>query len=315
MGENASKIGKELENFADLLVSHFGWEILVRNQEITCTKSSHKKKTHGIDLLCKFYNPYLDGKQAVVIECKNWQMCNINNKAIEGWITELINSIDCAQTADELKGLDYSGVISNTTGLLLINASEGWNEAAFYSYLKTISIPNRRIPINIYIAANDKTEMWMSLLQKIEKDYTKDFSFIYPSINGNDMKKIKTFTLDAMFSKYVFAESTYEKTEEKDGMPYSVPCKQSIMFFMDDICIDNFKYAWSMFKHFQFQAKDKYTFVFYPRSKNDIELINSTFISSLKAIEHPISQDEVNKINIEFIENKNLNTVYSGGLL
>ena len=56
MGEQASRIGKKLEGFGENLFSDFGWTELARDKEIKCTRTSHKKKTHGIDLLFKNSN-------------------------------------------------------------------------------------------------------------------------------------------------------------------------------------------------------------------------------------------------------------------
>ena len=60
MGEQAAKIGKKLEGFGVNFFANLGWTELTQDKEIKCTRSSHKKKTHGIDLLCKFSDD--DGK-------------------------------------------------------------------------------------------------------------------------------------------------------------------------------------------------------------------------------------------------------------
>ena len=58
MGEQAVKIGKKLEGFGEQLFSGFGWTELTRDREIECKRSSHAKKTHGLDLVMKFNSPY-----------------------------------------------------------------------------------------------------------------------------------------------------------------------------------------------------------------------------------------------------------------
>lgn len=102
MGEQAAKIGKKLEGFGVNFFANLGWTELTQDKEIKCTRSSHKKKTHGIDLLCKFTNPYIAGNQGIVVECKNRQMGSITRATIEEWVKELINNIECAQSAPEL---------------------------------------------------------------------------------------------------------------------------------------------------------------------------------------------------------------------
>ena len=77
MGEQAARIGKKLEEFGENFLPNLGWIELAHDREIKCTRTSHKKQTHGIDLLCKFDNPYTTTQQGIIIECKNRQMKSI----------------------------------------------------------------------------------------------------------------------------------------------------------------------------------------------------------------------------------------------
>lgn len=311
MGEQASKIGTKLEDFCQIFLTNLNWVELARDKEIKCTRIAHNKRTHGIDLLYKFDNPYSKGQQGVIVECKNRQMKSITEAEIEKWVKELINNIECAQSAPELSDIDFTNAPLNT-GLLMIHANDCFNEEKFYSYLGGIQYPKKRNPINIFIAANDKILMWNSLFLKIKNCY-QDFMFLYPSINGFSKKQQSTLTLDAMYSKYLFAESVYTQKKSNDGREYDELHTQRIMFFLDEITIDNFKYAWSMFKHFQLQGKDKYVFVFYPRKKGDVELVRECFLATLKNDKQPINEEECSKIEIDFIDNRSLSPVDIGG--
>ena len=131
MGEQAAKIGKKLEGFGENFFANLGWTELTQDKEIKCTRSSHKKKTHGIDLLCKFTNPYIAGNQGIVVECKNRQMGSITRATIEEWVKELINNIECAQSAPELVDVDLRNTTLNT-GLLLIHANDKFDQQKFY---------------------------------------------------------------------------------------------------------------------------------------------------------------------------------------
>ena len=230
MGENATKIGKKLEGFGENLISDLGWIELTRDKEIKCQRSSHKKKTHGIDLLCKFNNPYLSGNQGIVIECKNRQMRSITKADIEEWVKELINNIECSQSTDELSDIDLSDIKSLNTGLLLIHANDQWDESNFYGHLKGLSVANRRNQINVFIAGNDKINLWTSLFAKIEKDFNTGFNFIYPSLNEFSKKIQRSLTINAMFSKYLFAESTYTIQQNNGAGLYEEPHRQTICF-------------------------------------------------------------------------------------
>ena len=313
MGENAAKIGRKLEGFGENLISDFGWIELVRDCEIKCTRSVHKKKSHGIDLFCKFNNPYINGNQGIIIECKNRQMQSINKTHIADWVRELINSIECAQSTNDLGDVDISDLKTQNTGLLLIHANDTWEEEKFYGYLDGLETIRRRNPINIFIAGNDKIDLWTGLFAKIRKDFNKEFSFLYPSLNEYSKETQKAITINAMFSKYIFAESTYFVSRNKGAGDYDEPHRQNIMFFFDEINVDNFRYAWSMFKHYQLQGVDRYTFVFYPRKKDDVVFVQDKFIETLKTGVPTISEDEARKICIDFIDNRSLSAIEVGG--
>ena len=91
-------------------------------------------------------------------------MRSITQSDIEEWVKELINNIECAQSSDELQDIDLTDIVKLNTGLLLIHANENWDRKKFYTYLSKLKNINRRNPINIYIAGNDRIEMWTSVL-------------------------------------------------------------------------------------------------------------------------------------------------------
>lgn len=313
MGEQASKIGKKLEGFGEHLFSGFGWNELARDTEIQCSrKHQHAKQTHGLDLLMNFYNPYLGCKQGVVVECKNRQMKSITQSEVDKWLQELINAIECAQSAPELQYLD-TGDANLNTGLLLIHANDLFDSEKFKKYLCNLKAPSRRNPINIFIAGNDEINMWNSLRNKIEKDFTKEFGFIYPSIEGSNMEMGKYITINQLYSKYIFAQDVKPIQKDEDGVTYQVPMVRKIMISFDKISINNFKYMWSMFKAMQFQDAKELVFVFYPRKSDDAEFVKTNFIKTLYQIAQPINDEIAKKIKIEFIDNRKLSPVDIGG--
>ena len=107
MGELSQTIGKKLENFGNTLFANLGWEMLAQDLPIDCTRSTHKsptaksgeKRTHGIDILQSFYNPFSARKEAVIIECKNHQWKDFIPSNLNQWIEELLNTMECASTA------------------------------------------------------------------------------------------------------------------------------------------------------------------------------------------------------------------------
>ncbi len=311
MGEQAQKIGKKLEGFGEKLFSGFGWDELARDQEIECRRSNHNKRTHGLDLLMNFKNPYLGCKQGIIIECKNRQMKSITQDNLNVWVAELINTIECSQSAQELVEVKTDNMNLNT-GLLLVHANDEFKKHLFDKYLSNLKVSNRRNPINIFVAGNEEIYRWNSLLNKIETIRSDDFQFIYPSIEGSNMEKGKYITINQLYSKYIFAQDLAMETKYKNGTSYKEPKKRKIMISFDEISRNCFKYMWSMFKEFQFQDAEEMVFIFYPRRKDDVEFIKENFIKTLYQIEPPIDADIENRIKIEFIDNRSLSPVDGG---
>lgn len=313
MGEQANKIGKKLEGFGEKLFSGFGWNELARDKEIACArKSNHKKQTHGLDLLMNFNNPYLGFKQGIVIECKNRQMKSITQAELDKWVLELINAIECSQSAPELVGIKTDDMNMNT-GLLLVHANDCFNENLFEKYLSNLKVPSRRNPINIFVAGNEEINRWNSLLDKIEKECSDRFHFIYPSIEGSNMEMGKYITINQLYSKYIFAQDVTMVKKCESEVTYQVPQIKKIMISFDEISSESFKYMWSMFKAFQFQDAIEMVFMFYPRKKDDVEFVKENFIKTLYQIEQPINSEIEKRIKIEFIDNRSLSPVDGGG--
>lgn len=259
-----------------------------------------------------FYNPYLGSKQGVVIECKNRQMESITQKEIDKWLIELINAVECAQSAPELKDIKTNDMNLNT-GLLLIHANDIFKKNLFDKYLSNLTVPTRRNPINIFIAGNEEINKWNSLRDKIEKDYSDKFQFIYPSIEGSNMESGKYITINQLYSKYVFAQDITETKQIEDGIEYYFPQTKKILISFDEISTDSFKYMWSMFKSFQFQDAKELVFIFYPQKKDDVEFVKDNFIKTLYQVTPPIKLEIENKIKIDFMDNRNVSPVDMGG--
>lgn len=174
MGEQAAKIGKKLEGFGENFFANLGWAELTQDKEIKCTRSSHKKKTHGIDLLCKFTNPYIAGNQGIIVECKNRQMCSITRATIEEWVKELINNIECAQSAPELVDVDLRNTTLNT-GLLLIHANDEFDQQKFLIIFQRFPFPIVEIQSIFSLQLMTALRNGQACLQKLKHPTTTGF--------------------------------------------------------------------------------------------------------------------------------------------
>lgn len=313
MGEQAKKIGEKLEGYGEKLFSGFEWTELTRDKEIKCTrKGTHKKRTHGIDLLMSFWNPYLGGKQGIIVECKNRKMAGIMQEKMNTWLNELINTIECTQSTEEMEDINLEDT-NLCTGMLLVHANDKFDGEKFNSYLHHMNVPNRRNPINIFVAGNNEINRWNSLRDKILKDYSDNFQFVYPSIEGSNKELGEFITVNQLFSKYVFAQNIRMQKHKKNGQEYFLPITQKLIISFDEITKESFEYMWSMYKAFQFQDAEEMVFVFYPRTQDDVQYVQENFLKVLKQIKQPIKSEDEEKISIDFIDNRALSPIDTEG--
>ncbi|WP_026478289.1 hypothetical protein [Alkaliphilus transvaalensis] len=315
-GESSKTIGEKLEGFGENLFSGFGWTELARDQEIICQKSQHKnikgnsKNTHGIDLMHLCKDPYRNINNRIITECKNRTWQGISRSSIEAWVKELVNTIDCSQNDNSLNGLASQPFVPNA-GILLIHCNDGnFNEKQFYDYVSAIEIPNRRNPINIYIAGNDRIDRWNALLNMVKTQY-EGIDFVYPSINKSVYEQGKFLTVNHLFSKFIFATREYlvEEVNPKYTLKPQSVRKQNIIFSFDECKSYAFKYLCDIFKFFQFEkGADEYVFCFYPKNGDDIEYTKKNFIKSLKREDGSYLIDE-SRVKVEMMNNRHITPI------
>ncbi len=68
-----------------------------------------------------------------------------------------------------------------------------------------------------------------------------------------------------------------------------------------------------MFKHYQFHGSDKYVFAFYPREKGDAVFVRERFFRAIREGDPNISEEEIRKIDFDFLDNRTLSPVEIGG--
>lgn len=316
MGENAQKIGKKLEILGVDLLSLFFWTKKMGDKEIKCTRSTHKnlagnsKQTHGVDLYMEYIDPYIGKTQGVFIECKNRQWNGITKDKIQEWINEEINLIDCARNNKDLQEF-YASDSDKNCALLLINCNDDkYDEEKFYEYLKNIQVPNKRTPYKVFVAGNSIINRWDAISRMIKESYHNGINILYPSINNSQPLVTKYWSINQLFSKYIFTE-TIEKSEENTSEgKITREIKKLVIFDFDTVCAESFQYMWSMCRFFQYENQyKKIDICFWTESKEENNYINENFKSILKSYKDNIDENVVDSINLKFLLNRKINTV------
>lgn len=317
MGENAQKIGKKLEELGVDLLEMFNWNERMRDKEIKCTRKSHKniqgnsKQTHGVDLYMEYEDPYIGGTQGIFIECKNRQWSGITKSTMEQWVIEEVNLIECAKGNKDLQDF-YTDNADHNCALILINCNDDkYDEDKFYEYLSQIQIPTKRIPYKIFIAGNTMINRWDAIVHMIKESYHSGISVLYPSINNSQPMVKKYWSINQLFSKYIFTE-TVEQVEETGYEGKIIREKKRLVIFnFDIVCAESFQYMWSMCRFFQYENRyNNIDICFWINSKEEHNYVNENFKNIIKkAYQDKIDLALLDSVNIKFLLNRKLNVV------
>ena len=284
MGELSQRIGKKLEHYGNSIFEHLEWKILAQDVQIDCIRAAHKnakssdKKTHGVDILAGYYNPFTKRQEAFIIECKHREWSNFIPSNLSLWVEELCNTIECASTSPALT--TYLEEYTLIGGILLYNSSDNIYEME--RALKSISqikVPRRRHPLMIYLADNSRLEKWYSFNAEIAKikqnSIENSFGIIYPSIGGSTWDRSPVVTPTYLFSDYILA--SYIKSATNQGVTTKVDIKA--LFCFEHVTDDSLKYLQDMINELQLESRsDRYQevhFYFYPET--DIDHIKDSF--------------------------------------
>ena len=316
MGENAQKIGKKLETVGVDLLQIFNWTVKMSDKEIKCKRSSHKnkagnsKQTHGIDMYLEYEDPYIGKTQGVFIECKNRAWAGITKENIEGWLEEEINLLECAMNTPELQEF-YSKDGDKNSALILINCNDdNFDSTKFHEYLSKLQVPGKRMPYKIFIAGNDTINKWDAIDRLIKENYRNGIKVLSPSINNSQPFATEYWSINQLFSKYIFCE-VEEKHEEEDIKGKTIRInKKLVVFCFDKICAESFQYMWSMCRFYNYESTyTGFDVCYWTETKEEHDYITENLKNILISYKDKIDKKVIDTINVKFLLNRNLNVI------
>ena len=143
----------------------------------------------------------------------------------------------------------------------------------------------------------------------IKESYHDGLNVLYPSINNSRPISEKYWSINHLFSKYVFCEAREQVPIGRNG---DIRVNRIlVIFFFDKISADSFQYMWSMCRAFQYENQyDGFDICFWTETKEENDYINENFLSILSNYDDgKISQDITKSIRIKFLLNRKLNVV------
>lgn len=264
MGEDSQIIGKELESAIIKLIPSFGWELLGENISVDCRRSVHRsfkkstqdennttkqKRSHGIDLLCRYYNPITDRYEVIVIECKRRKFESFTKGNVDTWIEELINTIECSNDSSIVNPyLKGSAIVG---GMLIYCDSDGkYDPVKSQTVIKQLKIPSKKTPLPIYLATPTILDRWKNMLLKIKEIGGTPLSVVYPSVAGSQWSKNPILIPSILFSDYIITSRTENIKIENATVEKEIKS----IFSFDKIGVNLLPYIKDMVQQLQLEA-------------------------------------------------------------
>jgi hypothetical protein len=217
--------------------------------------------------------------------------------------------MDCARDNCELQDFYAEGADKNCA-LLLINCNnDKFDKSKFEEYLSQIQIQNKRTAYKIFIAGNHMIDRWDAINRMVKESYHDNIKVLYPSINNSQPIAEKYWSINHLFSKYIFCETRQTVSSGRGGDTREE--KILVIFFLDKISVESFQYMWSMCRFFQYENQyDGFDICFWTETKEEHDYINENFKSILSSYDDGnISDDIIKRIDIKFLLNRKLNAI------
>lgn len=239
IAEVANKVTKDI-------FSWFKWEeIPIYDQNFKChkiekhklgVKGKHKSHTHPVDVVFKYFDPYLNHYILLNTDLKCYRKSSIKTDEIRKALISLAKTIDCASGSSEwqkkyiIKDIDWE-----VRGLLFIYNHDNEYDKNFSSHMDSISAEALPIPEDAYIHILDpKRIVYLftvvnDMMRLVADDQLpkNDYSFFYPDLllhkRHGDIDKLPA-TIESLCSPYVIIKHgppeyyCHEENQKKTGL-------------------------------------------------------------------------------------------------
>ena len=150
---------------------------------------------------------------------------------------------------------------------------------------------------------------WDAIDHMIKENYQNGLNVLYPSINNSQPLSAKYWSINHLFSKYIFCETEERVPIGRNGDTHLK--RILVIFFFDVISAESFQYMWSMCRAFQYENHyDEFDVCFWAENKRDNDYISENFISIISNYDDgKIDRQIVESINIKFLLNRKLDPV------
>lgn len=281
MPENQNFEGDRWTQNSIRFLRRLGWtQVGDSNFDISCTVHTDRRgQGHGIDSLFRYYDPYLMQEVYVIVESKYRQWAGLNTAKLKDFITQVVQTIECAPSAPELIDIRANNVY---TGLILCWANDEFDYNTYMDRLTSVGFRNKNFKCNIFVASNFDIQRWLSVVHKIEqlRLQQKTVTYLYPSIEINhrsNAAEANHITLTHLFSKFIFTRIITPITTRTDGTPLNLPQSGYAIFSFDEVCLESLEMLLDLCKQNQMQTNSDFTTIYLYENEGNVRTIVSEF--------------------------------------
>jgi hypothetical protein len=206
------------------------------------------------DSFMTYFDPYQDCEIGVIIENKHYSWKSVNKSAIQEWVDNLIQTLECVPYSEEFRQkLNFNNALVNT-GLLMVWCHDDFDEFMFSNYLNNISLPKKHKLLRVFALGNSEILKLYSISKKI-KELNNDlnnkgrFDIFYPSYRDSDsLRGSNLVSLEYFKSKYIFGKLTRIKPFGSCGQ---IPENITVVFYFDKLTFECLEYMYLALRRFQ----------------------------------------------------------------
>ena len=282
MGETSKTIGELGEEFQNQFLELVRWEFvkgafdIEYETDILKTSGGKAKKTHGIDGVCKYEDPYVNREIYVIVSTKSiaWKKTNTSEerktvgaiaKKIQEWTDELNSKVAIARRASDFKskiGVD-EGAVFDVVGLLFYFVhDELFKDEVYREVLEKSAVTRSDLVETVYVLSNreiTRANTVINHLHSKRKISSDSIEYNYPS---TDLFPSKKYWCDYLTLPHYFSMFWYMRISNESYVAYFGDLdQQSIDYFMASLA------------HFQVFRETKVSILIYKKqSLNDADI-------------------------------------------
>lgn len=204
-------MGGEVSNIADIankvsedIFQWFKWEkIPLMDENFSCHKvdqhkntkkkgaSNSNSQTHPVDVVFKYYDPYLNKTVLLNTDLKSYAKTSLNRIQITNALKSLAKTIDCARSSSEWQekyNLDQSP--SEVRGMLFIYNHDGEYDKNFFKHFEMLNTEKLHIKKDqmLHIIEPQRIRYLTTVIADMTKQHAKNrfpkenYTFFYPDL-------------------------------------------------------------------------------------------------------------------------------------